>query len=57
MVKVNKERCKLCGICISFCPIKILDVKGKEIIQKPGSKCSKCRMCENYCPEMAIEVE
>jgi len=57
MLKVNKERCKLCGLCISFCPIKCLEINGKEIIQKDEAKCTKCKLCEKYCPELAIEVD
>ncbi|MDP2908226.1 MAG: 4Fe-4S binding protein [Nanoarchaeota archaeon] len=56
MIKVNKTRCKLCGLCISFCPQKNLEIKGKELTQK-GAKCTKCKLCEKYCPELAIEVE
>jgi len=55
MIKVNKERCKLCGICISICPQNSLEIKGEEIIQDE-SKCTKCKLCERYCPDLAIEV-
>lgn len=57
MIKVDKEKCKLCGLCISFCPQKGLEVKNKEIIQKDRTKCTKCKFCEKYCPELAIEVK
>jgi len=57
MVKVNKERCKLCGLCVSFCPMKRLEIKGKTVVEIKDIKCTKCKMCEQYCPDLAIEVE
>ncbi|MBU4502739.1 MAG: 4Fe-4S binding protein [Nanoarchaeota archaeon] len=57
MVKIDMDKCKLCGLCISFCPTKGLEIKDKKIVQKEGVKCTKCKMCENYCPDLAVEVE
>jgi len=57
MVKVDEKRCKLCGLCISFCPLKGLEIKDKTIVLKKDVKCTKCKLCENYCPDLAIEVE
>ena len=56
MIVVDKKRCKLCGICVSICPAKHLEIKGKEVAEKAGTKCTKCRLCEKYCPDIAIEV-
>lgn len=57
MIKVKKEKCKLCNLCISFCPQKGLEIKDKTVVQKDGVKCTKCKLCEQYCPDLAIEVE
>jgi len=54
-VKINKQWCKGCGICIAFCPKKVLgfDQEGKvEMLDREN--CIKCGQCELRCPDMAI---
>lgn len=57
-VKINKDWCKRCGICIEFCPVQVFD---KEIdgtpIPKHQDKCTGCKLCEIRCPDFAIKVE
>lgn len=49
--------CKACGICIAFCPKKIItpDKSGKPMIEEPD-QCIGCRFCEIHCPDFAITV-
>lgn len=56
ITKVN--RCKGCGICVEFCPKKVLslDEVGKITVINE-SLCSKCKQCETRCPDYAIFVE
>lgn len=63
MVLVNSEACKGCGICIAFCPVKILSFS--EAFNSKGfhfpevsdqKKCTKCRNCMIYCPDFAMVV-
>ncbi|MCX5859966.1 MAG: 4Fe-4S binding protein [Proteobacteria bacterium] len=58
------ERCKGCGFCIEFCPLKALRVSGTmnrggfhfpEIVTP--DKCSGCNMCGMVCPDFAIWSE
>lgn len=54
-IKINKQWCKGCGICIAFCPKKVLgyDQDGKvEMLDREN--CIKCGQCELRCPDMAI---
>lgn len=54
-VKINKNWCKGCGICIAFCPKQVLgfDQDGKvEMLDREN--CIKCGQCELRCPDMAI---
>ena len=55
---VIPERCKDCGICIAFCPQKILraGADGKPELTDPDA-CSGCKQCEYYCPDFAIYVD
>jgi 2-oxoglutarate ferredoxin oxidoreductase subunit delta len=62
-VKVSKERCKGCELCVLYCPKKVLRMsegfnsKGYHFpeICDPDA-CTGCAMCGWICPEVAIEV-
>lgn len=63
-IKINQERCKGCGICIAFCPKKILKLSKKtnknglpfaEIINKEN--CRGCANCAIVCPDVCIEIK
>jgi len=49
--------CKACGICMAFCPKKIIlaDKNGKPVVEE-ADKCIGCRFCELHCPDFAITV-
>ena len=65
-IKINKERCKGCYLCVVNCPnalIKIapdLGPKGVKPVYfvggSAGQKCTGCGMCALVCPECIIEV-
>ena len=56
-VVINRDWCKGCGICVAFCPKKVLDLDsmGKAFVANPEA-CNGCRLCELRCPDLAIEV-
>lgn len=56
-IKINKSWCKGCGICVHFCPEKVLDLdeRDKARVVHP-ERCICCMMCEMRCPDLAIEV-
>jgi 2-oxoglutarate ferredoxin oxidoreductase subunit delta len=54
---VNSAWCTGCGICVAFCPVKVLEVKlEKVVIANPGA-CVKCGFCEMRCPDYAIHLQ
>lgn len=61
-IKIDKNRCKGCYICIANCPnglIKVsaeMNVKGVKPAVFHGGKCTGCAMCALVCPECIIEV-
>ena len=52
------ERCKGCGICVEFCPKKVLELDklGKICVAHPED-CIACGQCELRCPDYAIFVD
>lgn len=55
VVMINESWCKGCGICVEFCPKKVLEIdeNGKAFKARPD-ECIKCRLCEMRCPDLAI---
>lgn len=54
---IQSKFCKGCGICVNFCPKKVLDLDelGKIYAKEPD-KCIMCGQCELRCPDYAIKV-
>ncbi len=58
---ILQEQCKECGLCIEFCPKKVLCLT--DIYNRKGyhpvtacdiDACVSCEFCERICPDMAI---
>lgn len=63
-LRVLKEMCKGCSICVRFCPARALEMSSELTRRgyspprlKEGAECRGCRSCELMCPDMAIFVE
>jgi len=52
---IYSRACRGCGICIAFCPHKVLDLNlhGIPNISHP-EKCKHCLICDILCPDFAI---
>ena len=61
--RINKEKCKGCGLCVSVCPKKVLEM-SKEIspkgyfpaFQARPEDCIHCAICCTMCPDVAITI-
>ncbi|MGL5328662.1 MAG: 4Fe-4S binding protein [Peptostreptococcaceae bacterium] len=53
---LNTDWCKGCGICVEYCPKKILELKDSKINVIEYDKCIKCGLCELRCPDYAIYI-
>ncbi|PAB61176.1 4Fe-4S binding protein [Anaeromicrobium sediminis] len=51
---IKKEWCKGCGICVEFCPKKVLGLVDEKIEILDLEGCIKCGLCELRCPDYAI---
>lgn len=56
-VAFYRDWCKACGLCMAFCPKKIIvpDGSGKPVVKEPD-QCIGCRFCEMHCPDFTITV-
>ena len=55
---INREWCKGCGICVHFCPKKVLELDEFEKVGAARPQdCICCKLCELRCPDLAIEVQ
>ncbi len=59
-IKIDKERCKGCELCVTFCPKKVLEMfKDRETNEKgyrfarvvKQENCTGCANCGVICPE------
>mgnify|MGYP003420674874 FL=1 len=57
-ITLKLPRCKGCGICVAFCPERVLGLSelGKVVILK-ADDCIACGQCELRCPDYAIFVD
>jgi len=64
LVKFDEERCKGCELCVSVCPVKIIQIDKTKINTKGYhaagvkeiDKCIGCGNCATICPDGAISV-
>ena len=54
---INVDWCKGCGICVEFCPRKVLEIKHDKVVAANPGQCIKCALCELRCPDYAIYVK
>jgi len=62
-IVIDRERCKGCLLCISFCPKGLISVdknlnrRGvKPVKFHESPECLGCTMCAIICPDSCIEV-
>ena len=60
---INMEECKGCGICVSVCPKKVLEISEElntkgyyPAFQARPEDCVHCTTCCIMCPDVAITI-
>jgi electron transfer flavoprotein alpha subunit len=54
-IKIDREKCALCGSCIAACPFGLLEEIDGQIRVKDG--CTNCGACRDACNLEAITIE
>ena len=56
-IDINREWCKGCGICVTFCPTQVLELdQNNKAVAVRMDDCTACMLCELRCPDLAIDV-
>jgi DNA-directed RNA polymerase subunit D len=50
-ISVNMKKCDLCGLCVKFCPKRVLAIEGSKLTVKNEMKCTLCMECVRNCPK------
>ncbi len=53
-IKTDSKKCIQCGLCVSLCPMKNIEMNDGKIIY--NDKCTMCYRCFANCPKQAITV-
>lgn len=51
---IDMQKCTLCRICITNCPMNNLDKIDEKIVSK--KRCTMCYRCISYCPNGALTI-
>ena len=54
-IRINHEKCTLCGTCIESCPFNALEIQDGKV--EVNAACKLCKLCIKTCPEGAIYLE
>ena len=61
--QIDENRCKGCGLCVTVCPKKVLEISDKvntkgyfPAYQARPEDCIHCAICCSMCPDVAITI-
>ncbi|MFC2140796.1 mercury methylation ferredoxin HgcB [Acidobacteriota bacterium] len=55
-LRLDKEKCTGCGMCINVCPHAVFDMNSRKAIISDRDACMECGACAQNCPAEAISV-
>lgn len=61
--EIDNDRCKGCGLCVTVCPKKVLEISEQvntkgyfPVYRARPEDCIYCAMCCTMCPDVAITI-
>ncbi len=57
MIKIDRDKCIGCGVCVDVCPVDALSLDDDEKAVVDEGLCTSCGMCISPCPTDAIETK
>lgn len=58
---ISNSLCTRCGVCVDICPMRILELPGKELLPRftgtGADRCIACGHCEAVCPTGALRMD
>ncbi len=56
VITIDQTKCKLCGECVSICPVEIYKKDTDHIVVGNTDECSGCQSCVSVCETQAITI-
>lgn len=57
-LSINRQWCKGCGICVAFCPARVLELDQQDkVVAARIQDCIACGFCALRCPDLALQVD
>lgn len=56
VVVIDDQKCKVCGECISICPVEIYKQEDGRVVVGNTDECSGCQSCVSVCESQAITL-
>lgn len=56
VITLDEAKCKICGECVSICPVEIYKREDERIVVGSSDECSGCQSCVSVCESQAITI-
>ncbi len=56
VIFLDETKCKVCGECVTICPVEIYKQDGQRIVVGNTDECSNCQSCVSVCENQAITI-
>ncbi len=56
VIALDEKKCKVCGECVSICPVEIYKKEDNHIVVGNSEECSNCQSCISVCESEAITI-